>query len=265
MHLLLLAVHPHIRGAYRHVVVAHPFRVGSSPHTWGIRYIIHHDKEHLRFIPTYVGHTRSRPVSWTILSVHPHIRGAYDAEKRFSADVNGSSPHTWGIRYFLCPFQGRDGSSPHTWGIPSEIRGPCFRHRFIPTYVGHTASNLGGDSMATVHPHIRGAYGDTRLWVDELMRFIPTYVGHTRSAYVRRPVFPVHPHIRGAYRSSFPCSKSKSGSSPHTWGIRAGLASSCPRSRFIPTYVGHTHTRPCFAGARSVHPHIRGAYIVILL
>lgn len=71
-------------------------------------------------------------------SVHPHIRGAYVVH----------------IRQLFR----RDGSSPHTWGIPDIQPKQRSNVRFIPTYVGHTAS-----------PEIRRTRG----------RFIPTYVGHT--------------------------------------------------------------------------------------
>ncbi len=76
-----------------------------------------------------------------------------------------------------------------------------------------------------------------------------------------------------------------SGSSPHTWGIRFGLALLPFDIRFIPTYVGHTPVPgwrpgcrrfiPTYVGhtvagyrqtaGRTVHPHIRGAYFFLVL
>ena len=35
----------------------------------------------------------------------------------------------------------------------------------------------------------------------------------------------------------------KIGSSPHTWGIQAGVGMKDMQDRFIPTYVGHTLDR----------------------
>ena len=50
------------------------------------------------------------------------------------------------------------------------------------------------------------------------------------------------------------------GSSPHTWGIRApGSGRRCSK-RFIPTYVGHTDLPVRASLFPPVHPHIRGAY-----
>ena len=50
------------------------------------------------------------------------------------------------------------------------------------------------------------------------------------------------------------------GSSPHTWGIRVDFFGVAGNARFIPTYVGHTHSSDVYRPFRSVHPHIRGAY-----
>ena len=195
----MISVHPHIRGAYKITSDTPEIGYGSSPHTWGIRILTHVLQALARFIPTYVGHTGLAGLLMPNLSVHPHIRGAYSNQLTAQQRAAGSSPHTWGI-------------------LPV---GMIYRKliRFIPTYVGHTASNLGGDSMATVHPHIRGAYS-----------------------------FSTKPLHRG------------SGSSPHTWGIR--IFSPRPKSgqRFIPTYVGHTSKVYRERSVPSVHPHIRGAY-----
>ena len=194
----------------------------------------------LRFIPTYVGHTRAGSPPILRRTVHPHIRGAYAAGRgRFPAPP---------------------GSSPHTWGIRKRRNRVYSRHRFIPTYVGHTRRCTCPPCRCTVHPHIRGAYA---LWGGATTptrgssphtwgipnaityqscsnRFIPTYVGHTRSWKVPGKPSAVHPHIRGAYHQR------------HRSGSCIG--------RFIPTYVGHTcplcHTLRC----NTVHPHIRGAY-----
>ena len=51
-----------------------------------------------------------------------------------------------------------------------------------------------------------------------------------------------------------------SGSSPHTWGIPTEGSVSQGPCRFIPTYVGHTAQDVYPDEAKSVHPHIRGAY-----
>ena len=155
---------------------------GSSPHTWGIPTPAGETGQAGRFIPTYVGHTPAMPVLSCYMPVHPHIRGAYPFMASLILVHSGSSPHTWGI----LPLSGRApltsavhphirgayflpgglrhvlyGSSPHTWGIPFHGFVDTRPFRFIPTYVGHTASAAWVHGDASVHPHIRGAYGST--------------------------------------------------------------------------------------------------------
>ena len=72
------SVHPHIRGAYPNISNVNGSQSGSSPHTWGIRYLPMREGQALRFIPTYVGHTFLPPPPHTPPPVHPHIRGAYN-------------------------------------------------------------------------------------------------------------------------------------------------------------------------------------------
>ena len=157
------------------------FKDGSSPHTWGIRWIQRRIQSTARFIPTYVGHTSALASSVGSWTVHPHIRGAYSL----------TIPHT--------SLSG--GSSPHTWGILRKSLYSCSHVRFIPTYVGHTCNRLGD-----------------------------------------APGRPVHPHIRGAYTNLPPPRRQLHGSSPHTWGILTNHFYRTYKPRFIPTYVGHTHT-----------------------
>ena len=135
------------------------------------------------------------------------------------------------------------GSSPHTWGIR---RGHDLRHgfqRFIPTYVGHTENNTAVAGRRAVHPHIRGAYKRA------LIRW-KCGVGSS-------------PHTWGI-RSTRPTFVCPAGSSPHTWGIRCIFCRKLRRKRFIPTYVGHTSLRWAYLPLRPVHPHIRGAYFLLV-
>ena len=113
-----------------------------------------------------------------------------------------------------------NGSSPHTWGI-------------------RRIKNTGFQAI-TVHPHIRGAYALLPSTGVKENRFIPTYVGHTDLLHS------VHRNF--------------SGSSQHTWGIPTEGSVSQGPCRFIPTYVGHTAQDVYPDEAKSVHPHIRGAY-----
>ena len=131
---------------------------------------------------------------------------------------------------------------------------------YLPTSVGHTLLPDPASMHHSVHPHIRGAYvvgmdappvvggSSPPTWgipgqgqgTIRTHRFIPTYVGHTFIKDIILHLPSVHPHIRGAY-DIYPCGRvRRSGSSPHTWGIRAVNDSESTESRFIPTYVGHT-------------------------
>ncbi len=196
------------------------FRVGSSPHTWGIRLPDLPRRWLPRFIPTYVGHTSfSGPVT-PESPVHPHIRGAYLFGPDFQTLLVGSSPHTWGILVHLS--------------------GPGEKLRFIPTYVGHTATSRTLLANFSVHPHIRGAY--------------------VRGGRGGNNIFGSSPHTWGIRYFSFIRSLVGSGSSPHTWGILKTKRMIQNENRFIPTYVGHTWPLTLRRGKKPVHPHIRGAY-----
>ena len=72
-------------------------KAGSSPHTWGIRPAALCILKIPRFIPTYVGHTTYAKLKSKLISVHPHIRGAYLVHGVGVLQQVGSSPHTWGI------------------------------------------------------------------------------------------------------------------------------------------------------------------------
>ena len=194
-----LPVHPHLRGAYLTGTLQKTGGGGSSPHTWGIRPKLIHQGIKFRFIPTYVGHTTPRSLIRASNAVHPHLRGAYHRPGQRPTVQRGSSPPTWGIQ--LC--------AGH--GIAAD--------RFIPTYVGHTATTSQKSRFVTVHPHLRGAYPNSRMvcppadgsspptWgirqgffiVQRYFRFIPTYVGHTVYPAGLASLPSVHPHLRGAY------------------------------------------------------------------
>ena len=92
-------VHPHIRGAYAPARSTWTRCCGSSPHTWGIRNPPLDQRQNLRFIPTYVGHTRVGQVGHVQVAVHPHLRGAYRSIRLHGNSLLGSSPPTWGIHW----------------------------------------------------------------------------------------------------------------------------------------------------------------------
>ena len=93
------AVHPHLRGAYRSTPTHIPGTAGSSPPTWGIRVHVQALCKKVRFIPTYVGHTRLVLPAPFWVAVHPHLRGAYFRRLFPLVLWCGSSPPTWGIHW----------------------------------------------------------------------------------------------------------------------------------------------------------------------
>ena len=72
------AVHPHMRGAYAVVGQDIVLIGGSSPHAWGLRSEYRYQYRTLRFIPTCVGLTKLSVSKVTGMTVHPHMRGAYN-------------------------------------------------------------------------------------------------------------------------------------------------------------------------------------------
>ena len=118
------------------------------------------------------------------------------------------------------------------------------------------ATFKGGSS-----PHTWGILGVPGC-VQRHDRFIPTYVGHTLTQKIFGTQKSVHPHIRGAYHGAFRRVARCLGSSPHTWGIHQQAVSVRLANRFIPTYVGHTARLKAGGNFLTVHPHIRGAYIL---
>ncbi len=113
--------------------------------------------------------------------------------------------------------------------------------RFIPTCVGNTLSECGGQ---------RGR-----------VRFIPTCVGNTEIGRIFVVVYPVHPHVCGEYFVCIFNQSLASGSSPRVWGIRGspcvigGL--DCGSS---PRVWGILHLLSMHRFDIAVHPHVCGEY-----
>ena len=236
------SVHPHVRGEY----VAPPFSgrhgAGSSPRAWGIPRIVQFFAVLRRFIPTCVGNTQCDRGTGHQTAVHPHVRGEYGPAHGGKRAGHGSSPRAWGIRR----------SRPHS----------CCRCRFIPTCVGNTMDAAALTWQQKVHPHVRGEYLATwcsghdtrgsspRAWGIQFFvcllvrpsRFIPTCVGNTLRS--RRIM------------------SSRTGSSPRAWGIQRVAGNDLVPHRFIPTCVGNTTTISALLKTATVHPHVRGEYLL---
>ena len=213
---------------------------GSSPHMWGTPPRRRHWRNLPRFIPTYVGNTSTRITDTTLDSVHPHICGEH---------ISGT----------IC-VKVNFGSSPHMWGTLHRGQFQNSLIRFIPTYVGNTATDSMELVIKAVHPHICGEHAcnnhlhkmttgsSPHMWgtrqisifIHTSLRFIPTYVGNTALSTIGRHIESVHPHICGEHFSSPSSTILISGSSPHMWGTLFDEEVIEVQERFIPTYVGNT-------------------------
>ena len=88
-------------------------------------------------------------------------------------------------------------------------------------------------------------------------------MGNTSPPSRRRGCWAKAPHIRGEYSEKHLRFEIATGSSPHPWGILAGLHQLAGDLRFIPTSVGNTRTSGTPGTSMAVHPHIRGEYLLI--
>ena len=132
------AVHPHVRGEYFLGLCARNSLTGSSPRAWGIPWQDGYHPVRKRFIPTCVGNTASSISLRQPATVHPHVRGEYEAAQGIDSPADGSSPRAWGIQKIQHHMQ--------------------MTIRFIPTCVGNTVEGKGLFCSAPVHPHVRGEY-----------------------------------------------------------------------------------------------------------
>ena len=254
------AVHPHVHGEHKVVWLTARNNLGSSPRTWGTQSCESGPHRWYRFIPTYMGNTRTNSTSGTWTTVHPHVHGE----------------HREGIRY-LGSYR---GSSPRTWGTHSHNLYPVGRDRFIPTYMGNTqvpwvlglpgpvhphvhgehGRRRSGGCLHSVHPHVHGEHrrlrrirrgrvgSSPRTWGtrgdgdlrDTGRRFIPTYMGNTTRQARTTDMRSVHPHVHGEHAE------------------REGLCD--VELRFIPTYMGNTGTVYRGGAHAAVHPHVHGEH-----
>ena len=152
------------------------------------------------------------------------------------------------------------GPSPRAWGLRSFQPKAIPRQRSIPTCVGFTSKELEKYPKISVHPHVRGVYGEHVPPAHGHARSIPTCVGFTSASIYIRHISPVHPHVRGVY---LPCHSkfvSTFGPSPRAWGLQRHHPDVPGRRRSIPTCVGFTQVRQICTYTPTVHPHVRGVY-----
>ena len=108
-------------------------------------------------------------------------------------------------------------------------------------------------------PHTRGA-PVPRPPFPCLQVIIPAYAGSTPGLSCRVAGLRDHPRIRGEHVASGSRSQPRAGSSPHTRGARASMASVAMGFRIIPAYAGSTCARDRPRRGGHHHPRIRGEH-----
>src|SRR5699024_1158390 len=131
-------VHPHVRGAWCPQPSMTIQIRGPSPRAWGLGPLPPTPRRGTRSIPTCVGLGTDPSEVPRGLTVHPHVRGAWNAANSAATDSAGPSPRAWGL--------GPD--------VAETLGGG----RSIPTCVGLGSHPTTGTSNTPVHPHVRGAW-----------------------------------------------------------------------------------------------------------
>ena len=235
--------HPRTRGVYPWAAAMASRRVGSSPHTRGLRLVRKGVLVRVGIIPAHAGFTVMASSSW------------------------------WP----------RDGSSPHTRGLPGPPALGCRSTGIIPAHAGFTPRRRQERGWHQDHPRTRGVYRDAvpsastsdgssphtrglRCWV--MVRLlslgiIPAHAGFTSSRSPGVCRCPDHPRTRGVYQQAQVGDEGKIGSSPHTRGLLQGGAVQGLAPRIIPAHAGFTPPawRPTWP--RPDHPRTRGVYWVV--
>ena len=88
----------------------------------------------------------------------------------------------------------------------------------------------------------------------------PAYAGNTGNRLVGSWQGQDHPRIRGEYLLLDPPGLGKTGSPPHTRGIRKIEDEIGPDQGITPAYAGNTELYLHFVASLGDHPRIRGEY-----
>ena len=197
---VVIAVHPHVRGEDVRLAELGDVCAGSPPRAWGRR---HHQQRRggrHRFTPTCVGKTAGGGAA--------------------SAASFGSPPRAWGRRPKRVSAAASRrftptcvGKTPRSW--------PCRAgRRFTPTCVGKTMTRRRSSHCPPVHPHVRGEDGVLRKGDPREVRFTPTCVGKTSATAGSSTMRTVHPHVRGEDEFAPRIIQHAPGSPPRAWGRR---------------------------------------------
>ncbi len=252
--------------------------VGLPPRAWGRPFTAAEMSRLIRFTPTCVGTTPSRPSSWRCGTVYPHVRGDDLILGHEKVDLARFTPTCVGTTTISLANSFTRPVYPHVRGddvVPSPIT-----------------------SATSVYPHVRGDDGiESKNWAiavglpprawgrrdlsDHLypfFRFTPTCVGTTHAYLLRRPCkrftptcvgttpparieissASVYPHVRGDDISSWVNSPGYCGLPPRAWGRQVHTNRNIPGRRFTPTCVGTTSPASSSRLMTSVYPHVRG-------
>ena len=198
----------------------------------------------------------SRLLTWD----HPRTRGVYAEAGAPPVGVEGSSPHTRGLR------------------APVLLRHE--RDRIIPAHAGFTASKELWARIGADHPRTRGVYRragrspaggpgsspHTRgLHAPQAenaiaRRIIPAHAGFTRKRWPAASTRSDHPRTRGVYRPQSTVVTSPRGSSPHTRGLQADGGLVGVVRGIIPAHAGFTQSEEKPRQHGQDHPRTRGVY-----
>ena len=212
--------HPRTRGVY-------PFTPSHSPSPHWI-------------IPAHAGFTSRVSSRGSRSPDHPRTRGVYSRSMAFLMTMSGSSPHTRGLRWWT------GAPRPCRGIIPAHAGFTCWRRRGAP-----------GDSGSS--PHTRGL-PVTHVPDPTLGRIIPAHAGFTSQSEPCIQVYQDHPRTRGVYLYSHDPTSCRSGSSPHTRGLRYFFVADMLNDRIIPAHAGFTMTNPKTRRMIWDHPRTRGVY-----
>ena len=153
---LLLAVHPHVRGDGLQFLPFPQQGSGSPPRAWGRRHTPAYRQLELRFTPTCVGTAHSGHMRSALISVHPHVRGDGVNTTKSRLMLLGSPPRAWGRRDSVLSCFGSGRFTPTCVGTAWSPVPHASSYRFTPTCVGTAQARCSTSCLASVHPHVRG-------------------------------------------------------------------------------------------------------------
>ena len=232
--------HPRSRGEYATNSLILFETSGSSPLSRGIQIREGCATAPLRIIPALAGNTTMSFSSPNAGRDHPRSRGEYKWVQHVTANQDGSSPLSRGIRFHQ----------------PQHMDG----HGIIPALAGNTWFPKVWTSGLTDHPRSRGEYfmsdakpafmlGSSPLsrgipllpeFAEKNDRIIPALAGNTGGAGSCMAVRPDHPRSRGEYFGGRVRFRGLGGSSPLSRGIRECCNQWNRFRRIIPALAGNT-------------------------